>query len=80
MTASVINPETLPQIAIANCIAWSGEAGRDCAARYGGEEFAVLLPGATVQDAYEVAETIRRRLNRCRRIPRCSRSASASPA
>jgi diguanylate cyclase (GGDEF)-like protein len=49
-------------IAIANCIAGAAKRAGDCAARYGGEEFAVLLPGATVQDAYEVAETIRRRV------------------
>lgn len=33
--------------------------GRDLAARYGGEEFAVILPGATLQTANDVAERIR---------------------
>jgi len=33
--------------------------GRDLAARYGGEEFAVILPGATLQVASDVAERIR---------------------
>jgi diguanylate cyclase (GGDEF)-like protein len=49
-------------IAIANCIAGAAKRAGDCAARYGGEEFAVLLPGATAQDAYKVAEAIRRRV------------------
>jgi diguanylate cyclase (GGDEF)-like protein len=49
-------------IAIAGCIAASAKRAGDCAARYGGEEFAVLLPGATEQDALEVAETIRRKV------------------
>lgn len=35
-----------------------GEA--DFAARYGGEEFALLLPGATVDKAVEIAERLRR--------------------
>jgi diguanylate cyclase (GGDEF)-like protein len=49
-------------IAIANCIAASAKRAGDYAARYGGEEFAVLLPGASKQDALEVAEVIRRRV------------------
>lgn len=32
----------------------------DLCARYGGEEFAILMPGATVTTAYQVAERIRR--------------------
>lgn len=34
--------------------------GGDLAARYGGEEFVVLLPGATMEDAGVVAESIRK--------------------
>jgi diguanylate cyclase (GGDEF)-like protein len=49
-------------IAIANCIAVSAKRAGDCVARYGGEEFAVLLPGASKQDALDVAEVIRRRV------------------
>jgi diguanylate cyclase (GGDEF)-like protein len=32
----------------------------DVVARYGGEEFAVILPGATTDDGYRIAERIRR--------------------
>jgi len=49
-------------IAIAGCIAAAAKRSGDCAARYGGEEFAVLLPGASAQDACEVAEKIRQRV------------------
>jgi len=31
--------------------------------RYGGEEFAVLLPGATLTDAYNIAERLRKRIS-----------------
>ena len=51
-------------IAIAGCIAAAAKRSGDCAARYGGEEFAVLLPGASEQDAREVAENIRQRVER----------------
>jgi diguanylate cyclase (GGDEF)-like protein len=33
---------------------------RDLVARYGGEEFAMVLPGASLSDAYQVAESIRK--------------------
>jgi diguanylate cyclase (GGDEF)-like protein len=46
-------------VGIAICISDSvGRAG-DCAARYGGEEFAVLLPNTSAADAFNIAETIR---------------------
>lgn len=46
-------------IGIAICITDAVRRAGDCAARYGGEEFAVLLPGLSSTDAFEVAETIR---------------------
>ena len=46
-------------IGIAVCITDAVRRAGDCAARYGGEEFAVLLPGLSSMDAFEVAETIR---------------------
>jgi diguanylate cyclase (GGDEF)-like protein len=46
-------------VGIAICISDSVRRARDCPARYGGEEFAVLLPGLSTIDAFEVAETIR---------------------
>jgi diguanylate cyclase (GGDEF)-like protein len=46
-------------IGIAICIMDAVRRAGDCAARYGGEEFAVLLPGLSSMDAFEVAETIR---------------------
>jgi diguanylate cyclase (GGDEF)-like protein len=49
-------------MAIAGCIFASARRPGDCAARYGGEEFAVLLPGASLDDAMAVAETIRKRV------------------
>ena len=36
------------------------------AARYGGEEFAVILPGAGVKEARELAESIRQRVEELR--------------
>ncbi|MCP4038367.1 MAG: GGDEF domain-containing protein, partial [bacterium] len=36
----------------------------DLAARYGGEEFVVLLPGASKERAFEVAERVRRTIER----------------
>lgn len=49
-------------IAIAQCISSSVGRAADCAARYGGEEFAVLLPGSSAEDAFRIAETIRRKV------------------
>jgi diguanylate cyclase (GGDEF)-like protein len=46
-------------VGIAICISDSVRRAGDCAARYGGEEFAVLLPGLLPAEAFEVAETIR---------------------
>jgi diguanylate cyclase (GGDEF)-like protein len=46
-------------IGIGICITDAVRRAGDCAARYGGEEFAVLLPGLSSMDAFEVAETIR---------------------
>jgi diguanylate cyclase (GGDEF)-like protein len=46
-------------IGIAICISDSVKRAGDCAARYGGEEFAVLLPDLSPTQAFEVAETIR---------------------
>jgi diguanylate cyclase (GGDEF)-like protein len=46
-------------IGIAICISDSLRRAGDCAARYGGEEFAVLLPAFSADEALEVAETIR---------------------
>jgi diguanylate cyclase (GGDEF)-like protein len=34
----------------------------DCAARYGGEEFAIIMPDTKIQDAYEAAQRIRKRI------------------
>jgi diguanylate cyclase (GGDEF)-like protein len=45
--------------AVAECIAKSANRPADLCARYGGEEFAVLLPGETVEGAFEIAERIR---------------------
>jgi diguanylate cyclase (GGDEF)-like protein len=44
---------------IAGCIASSTRRAADVAARFGGEEFAILLPGATAQQAFAHAERIR---------------------
>jgi diguanylate cyclase (GGDEF)-like protein len=46
-------------VGIAICITDAVRRAGDCVARYGGEEFAVLLPGLSSMDAFEVAETIR---------------------
>jgi diguanylate cyclase (GGDEF)-like protein len=46
-------------VGIAICISDSVRRAGDCAARYGGEEFAVLLPGCGAADAFQIAETIR---------------------
>lgn len=40
--------------------------GKDTAARYGGEEFAVLLPETEMQNAWTVAENIRRAVEKIR--------------
>jgi diguanylate cyclase (GGDEF)-like protein len=45
--------------AIARCIAESTNRPADLCARYGGEEFAVLLPGESIESAFEIAERIR---------------------
>jgi diguanylate cyclase (GGDEF)-like protein len=45
--------------AIAGCIARSMSRPADLCARYGGEEFAVLLPGETIDGAFEIAERVR---------------------
>jgi diguanylate cyclase (GGDEF)-like protein len=45
--------------AVAECIAMSANRPADLCARYGGEEFAVLLPGETVEGAFEIAERVR---------------------
>jgi len=55
-------PGDLALTTIAGCIAGSVNRAGDCAARYGGEEFAVLLPGASTEEALAVAEKIRRRV------------------
>ena len=36
----------------------------DCAARYGGEEFALLLPGLSLLESLQIAETIRKEIGR----------------
>ena len=57
-----------------------------CPARFGGEEFAILLPETPPEQAFEIAERIRRTVAAARSTsrPRASRSAppsrSASPA
>ena len=44
---------------VARTLARSVKRASDFVARYGGEEFAVILPGATIDQAVEVAEKIR---------------------
>jgi diguanylate cyclase (GGDEF)-like protein len=46
-------------VAIAKCIAESTNRPADLCARYGGEEFAVLLPGETLDGAFQIGERIR---------------------
>ena len=46
-------------IGIAICISDSLRRAGDCGARYGGEEFAVLLPAFSAEEALDVAENIR---------------------
>lgn len=46
-------------VGIAICISDSVRRAGECAARYGGEEFALLLPGLSSEEALQVAETIR---------------------
>ena len=38
----------------------------DMPCRYGGEEFVVILPGATLEDTRQRAETLRMAIERCR--------------
>jgi diguanylate cyclase (GGDEF)-like protein len=45
--------------AIAQCIQSNTRRAGDISARYGGEEFAVLLPGTSTADAFDLAEQIR---------------------
>ncbi len=49
-------------VGIAICISDAVRRAGDCAARYGGEEFAVLLPDTAADDAFKIAETIRRKV------------------
>ena len=49
-------------VGIAICISDSVRRAGDCPARYGGEEFAVLLPGCSAADAFQIAETIRQKV------------------
>lgn len=49
-------------VGIAICISDSVSRAGDCAARYGGEEFAVLLPNTSADEAFKVAEKIRRKV------------------
>ncbi|WOH82511.1 sensor domain-containing diguanylate cyclase [Bradyrhizobium sp. BEA-2-5] len=49
-------------VGIAICISDSVSRAGDCAARYGGEEFAVLLPNMTALEAFNLAETIRHKV------------------
>ena len=49
-------------VGIAICISDSVRRPGDCPARYGGEEFAVLLPNMTALEAFNLAETIRHKV------------------
>ncbi|UGA43907.1 sensor domain-containing diguanylate cyclase [Bradyrhizobium quebecense] len=46
-------------VGIAICISDAVRRAGDCPARFGGEEFAVLLPNMTALEAFNLAETIR---------------------
>ncbi|MHC2255963.1 diguanylate cyclase (GGDEF)-like protein [Bradyrhizobium embrapense] len=46
-------------VGIAICISDAVRRAGDCSARFGGEEFAVLLPNMTALEAFNLAETIR---------------------
>lgn len=46
-------------VALAHCIVGSARRAGDVSARYGGEEFAVLLPGMSAADAFNLGEEIR---------------------
>ena len=56
-------------VGIAICISDSVKRPEDCTARFGGEEFAVLLPGLSAVEAFAVAETIRRKVERWSQEP-----------
>lgn len=45
---------------VAGCLSRNVKRPGDVAARYGGEEFVVLLPGCSLEDAWLVAENIRK--------------------
>jgi diguanylate cyclase (GGDEF)-like protein len=49
---------------IARVIERARRGDRDVVARYGGEEFAMILPGASIDDAYKAAEWIRLAIGR----------------
>ena len=57
---------------LAKAIAGVVEGGTGTAARFGGEEFAVILPGATKEQARRVAESIRQAAAAQRRPHPCS--------
>jgi diguanylate cyclase (GGDEF)-like protein len=46
--------------AVGDVLAATSNGEADFAARYGGEEFALLLPGANMEEAIEIAERLRR--------------------
>ncbi|MDX8125863.1 diguanylate cyclase [Methylomonas sp. OY6] len=52
--------------AVANCLARHVKRPSDVVARYGGEELAVLLPGCGLEEAYDIAESIRQEVSRLR--------------
>ncbi|WP_431016427.1 sensor domain-containing diguanylate cyclase [Bradyrhizobium pachyrhizi] len=49
-------------VGIAICISDAVRRAGDCPARFGGEEFAVLLPNMTALEAFNLAETIRHKV------------------
>lgn len=51
-------------LAIGRIMECARRADRDIVARYGGEEFAMILPGASMDDAYRTAEEIRDAVSR----------------